>query len=246
MAVSHEVAAANFEALKQNPYPGRGLVLGMTATEHLAQVYWVMGRSEDSRNRVLIEEEGVVRTDVLDESAVTPEKLDLIKYNALRTFGSKHIVSNGKQTDDIAKGVQYGESFSDVLSSWEYEPDAPNFTPRISGIIDSGFASNYEVSLIRNSAGDEPGEPVRSSFRGALRSLPPGVGRGLHTYQGDGNPLPPFSKSPLDLPLGKDIVDTAEMYWDALNPENRVALVVKGIDAKTGVISHHIINAREA
>lgn len=236
-------ALANFEELAANPYPGRGLVVGITATGNIAEVYWVMGRSESSRNRVLVEEGGVVRTDVLDESSVTPEQLELIKYNAMKSVGSRHIVSNGNQTDDLEAGTRYGESFKDILGTWSYEPDAPNFTPRISGIIDSGFAAGYELSVISKSPGDD--EPIRTFYRSKLWGRTEGLGRGIHTYLGDGSPLPAFDKEPIDLPLGEGADDTAEMYWQMLNEENRVALVVKEIDAQTGEIRHRIINKIE-
>lgn len=245
MAVSRE-AQANFEALSENRYPGRGILVGRFATGDFAQAYWVMGRSHGSRNRILKQEGGVVSTAVLDESSVSPEQLDLIKYNAMKSLGTKHVVSNGKQTDDIVEGLRYGEEFDTTLLDWSFEPDEPIYTPRISGLlISDSFVPRYALSVILRNP--ETGLPDRHKAKGTLGTTA-GEGMCVHTYAGDapeGEVVPSFDGKAYELPLGADVNDTAEMYWDALDKSNRVALVVKAINAKSGEISHRIINQLE-
>ncbi len=219
MAVLHE-AEANFEALKGNSYPGRGIVMGRLSTGKLAQVYWVMGRSEGSRNRRLVLDGDVVRTEAVDETKVDPEQRDLIIYNAMRSAGDRHIVSNGRQTDSINAALANDESLESGLARWSYEPDKPNFTPRISGVLGIDQGIPYSFSVIRK----EPitGEPSRQMYQGEmLWGFVGGIGLGVHTYTGNGDPLPSFDREPYALPLGTNANDTAEMYWDVLNAENR-------------------------
>lgn len=248
---------ANLAELAENPYPGRGIALGLNALGDTAlQVYWVMGRSENSRNRVLVEEDDVVRTAAHDESKVEDPRL--IIYNAMRTYLEEdtlacHIVTNGDQTDTIIDGLAAGKAFETSLLSEEYEPDAPNFTPRISGIVvpyaaksqsPDGLAERGLSVIRKESAGSD--KPVRKYYRDILTAEHSGTGKCVHTYLGDSDPLPAFDRKPFVVPVGEGINDTAEMYWDNLDADNRVALVVKGIHLATGLTDYRIINAHES
>lgn len=245
-------AQDNLEELAENPYPGRGIVLGLSAGGDMAlQTYWVMGRSENSRNRILVEEADVVRTDAFDPSKVTDPSL--IIYNAMRVVRdtyAAHIVSNGDQTDTIAEGFEHGKAFATSLESREYEPDAPNYTPRISGLIvpyheqSRGDLAEYGISVIRKKSADSD-ESEHSYYRGSLSKAEKGLGRCVHTYLGDGSPLPAFDRDPFTVPMGEGVDDTAETFWSHLDEDNRVALVVKGIHLATGGTDYRIINAHQ-
>lgn len=229
----------NLERLQANPYPGRGIILGQTPDEkNLVQVYWIMGRSENSRNRVFVNENGFVRTQLWDESKVADPSL--IIYYPLRHLGKNHIVSNGDQTDTIFDAIQHGEAFEDALNTRTFEPDSPNFTPRISGLTSLGDDSYaYKLSILK-SLDNDPEYCLRQIF--AYDRPSPGLGHCIHTYAGDGNPLPSFSGEPYTLPLLDDPDETANLYWKTLNAENKVSLLVKFIDAKTGSTRLNIIN----
>jgi IMP cyclohydrolase len=235
----------NLIRLSENPYPGRGIILGINSRgDEAQQVYWIMGRSENSRNRLLVEEQDVVKTVPFDESKVTDPSL--IIYNAMRISGNTHVVSNGDQTDTIVEFLENGLSFDEALQTRTYEPDYPNFTPRISGFIEKlqKAHANYGLSIIRR--GFTTGEPLRNTTRSSLQAdYHKGGGYCLHTYKDDGDPLPAFSGIEYPVPMGETAEETAEMYWDRLNLANRVALVTKGIKLATSEISYHIINAHE-
>lgn len=247
-------AQANLAALAENPYPGRGIVQGLNeAGDTALQVYWLMGRSENSRNRILVQEDDIVRTEAYDESKVTDPSL--IIYNAMdivRDARTCHVVSNGDQTDTITDGLRSkGQGFEAALKGRDYEPDNPNFTPRISGIVTpSTFTHNPDLGLAHANLSvirKDPNsvESIRQNFPTILLPSDSGFGKAVHTYLGDGTPLPSFDKSPLEVPLGEGVEDTAEMYWGNLNVDNRVALVVKGIHLATNDTSYRIINAHE-
>lgn len=229
-------AADNLEKLRQNPYPGRGIILGNNVDGDVVQVYWVMGRSENSRNRILIQEDDTVRTDLWDESKGGDKSL--IVYNALKVANSNHIVSNGNQTDTIAEKVirRPLDGFSYALEERTYEPDDPNFTPRISGTSyvvrttdETGlsFVGLSRLSIIKR--GDN-GNPIRNIFFVQPHN---GFGECIHTYKADGNPLPSFEGRPYLVPLLGNAEEIADSYWDILNNENKVSLVVKTIDKKS-------------
>ena len=236
---SAPTATGNFERhLANNPYPGRGIVLGRSTKNTCIQLYWIMGRSDNSRNRILVEERGTLRTEAAD-----PEKLEdasLVIYTAMHRVKEQFILTNGAQTDALfACLLQEGE-FVDTLLSWSHEPDAPNFTPRISGCTDSSEKHHW-LSIIKASS-TEGRSSERHFFHYA--DIPEGFGYAITTYQGDGKPLPPFSGTPLLMPLDGDSEAIAQTYWNALNRENRIALAVRTIEAD-GSASIEVINRFE-
>ena len=220
-----QTAADNFQRhLADNPYPGRGIVLGRGAQDTWVQIYWIMGRSDNSRNRVFVEDGGVVRT-----AAADPAKLEdpsLVIYTAMQRVDEQFVVTNGAQTDAIHTTLSEGRAFVDALLPWAHEPDAPNFTPRISGCTDRAHERIW-LSVIRASTCD--GRSSEHQFY-HYADVPAGFGYCVTTYQGDGNPLPPFAGSPLLVPLSGDSDAIAGAYWDALDDENRVSLAVRTID----------------
>lgn len=249
----------NMDALMANPYPGRGIVLGITEdSQQAVQVYWVMGRSDNSRNRVLVEDEtGNVMTEAFDPSKV--EDPSLIIYNALRTARlangmDVHLVSNGDQTDDMYHAIdgardelQMHGAFARSLARRSYEPDAPNYTPRISALSLVGTdllpANNGGTILHTTILRKSSGEKQQRTGGGRVAGLPAGAGVCFHTYEGDGDPLPSFGDSPYPVPVeGNDAQEAAEAFWNILDTENRVALVAKTIDRRTGEVALHIIN----
>lgn len=229
-------AAENMETLRKNPYPGRGIVMGMSENgNHAIQIYWVMGRSENSRNRILVEENGVVRTEPFDASKV--QDPNLIIYTAIREVQGIHLVSNGDQTDSVADVISYGGDFEHALTGRTYEPDAPNFTPRISAMYFNS-AKPFKFSSIRKNP-DGSTEPIRDLHRPEPTN---GIGYVIHTYKGDGDPLPSFDQAPYPVPLTGSLEEIAATFWDALNAANRVALAAKSIDTRTGTVDFRIIN----
>jgi IMP cyclohydrolase len=220
------------QSLSANVYPGRGIVIGLTPDgTRLIQVYWIMGRSENSRNRVFIQEDnGFVRTEAKDPAKLTDPSL--IIYYPAKHLGGAHIITNGDQTDTIHEALQKGGTFEAALSTRTYEPDAPNFTPRISGIIDladSQFA--YKLSILK-SAGNTEDQTLRHTY--TYEKAIAGFGHCIHTYEGDGNPLPSFKGEPQLVPLGDSLEEISNTYWNALNDENRISLLVKSIHVETG------------
>lgn len=229
----------NYNKLKNNAYPGRGIIIGMSPdSKHLIQVYWIMGRSANSRNRVFEEDKGFVRTKAYDESKVVDPSL--IIYYPVRHADDSHIVSNGDQTDTVFEALKNGGSFSSALDTRCFEPDAPNFTPRISGIIslkDKQYA--YRLSILKSYDGMGKSS-IRTYFN--YEKGVPGIGHCVHTYNQDGNPLPSFAGEPYELGLFDDMEQTAGYYWDALNEENRISLLVKYINIDDGSFKIRIIN----
>jgi IMP cyclohydrolase len=221
-------AQANLKTLSANPYPGRGIVLGQSSEGFLVQVYWLMGRSEQSRNRILKDEKGMVRTVPVDPAKV--EDPSLIIYTALASYRHWHVVSNGDHTDSFLKVVKGGRDFRNALWGMDYEPDEPNNTPRIVGVLEAGREGGAEGWLGIVKANPLNGTSMRFSYD--YEELSPGVGWGITTYQGAGDPLPSYTGEPLLLPLAGDESAIADAYWGALNAENRVALAVKRIDAQ--------------
>lgn len=235
-----KIAIESEARLKANPYPGRGIVLGATPDgKNAVQIYWIMGRSSNSRNRVFEEKDGVVRTKAFDESRVTDPSL--IIYNVARALKGVHIVTNGDQTDTIYDFLAKGQSMEEALMTREFEPDAPNFTPRISGITDlSSSQPTCALSILRSLDGD-----VSQCQRMTVRfsALAKGFGHCIHTYEGDGNPLPSFRGDPRLVLLDNDPGALADRYWNMLNRENRVSLLVKFIDMSGKGSRVKIINA---
>ena len=225
--------------LRGNAYPGRGIVIGKSADGTKAvTAYFIMGRSENSRNRVFVEDGEGIRTQAFDPSKLTDPSL--IIYAPVRVLGNKTIVTNGDQTDTIYEGMDKQMTFEQSLRCREFEPDAPNYTPRISGIlhIEAG-KYNYAMSILKSNNGD-PDSCQRFTF--AYENPKAGQGRFIHTYQCDGNPLPSFEGEPKLVEISGDIDDFAGRVWESLNEENKVYLFVRYIDIATGAYETRIIN----
>ena len=225
--------------LQENAYPGRGIIIGRTpdGTKAVA-AYFIMGRSENSRNRVFVEEGEGIRTQAFDESKLTDPSL--IIYAPVRVLGNKTIVTNGDQTDTIYEGMDRQMTFEQSLRSREFEPDAPNYTPRISGIMHvEGGRFNYAMSILKSRDGD-PGSCSRYTF--AYENAVPGEGHFIHTYMHDGNPLPSFEGEPKRIAVPDDMDAFADALWSSLNEDNKVSLFVRYIDIATGAYESKIIN----
>ena len=228
--------AANLETLLSvNPYPGRGIVLGQTPDgTRMVVAYFIMGRSPNSRNRVFERTEDGIRTRAYDPSKV--EDPSLIIYNPLRTVDGTLIVTNGDQTDTVRDALVAGRSFEDALETREFEPDAPNLTPRISGLLLPD--GRYQFSILK-SADAEGSACSRFYF-----NYPPlaGVGHFLHTYNSDGDPLPSFTGEPRRVAIADDVEAFTQMMWEALDPDNRVALYVRSVSLTGGPECDYLIN----
>lgn len=227
------------EELKNNAYPGRGIVLGKTPDGKKAvAAYFIMGRSANSRNRVFVEDGEGIRTQAFDPSKM--EDPSLIIYAPVRVLGNKTIVTNGDQTDTIYKGMDKQMTFEQSLRSREFEPDGPNYTPRISGImhIENGHY-NYAMSILKSNNGD-PKSCCRFTY--AYENPIDGEGRFIHTYMHDGNPLPSFEGEPKVVGISGDIDAFTKEVWESLNEENKVSLFVRFIDIETGKYETRIVN----
>ena len=225
--------------LKNNAYPGRGIVIGRTADGKKAvTAYFIMGRSENSRNRVFVEDGNGIRTQAFDESKLVDPSL--IIYAPVRVLGNKTIVTNGDQTDTIYDLMNQQLTFEQALRTREFEPDAPNYTPRISGIlkIDNGGYS-YAMSILKSADGN-PETCNRYTF--SYKAPVAGEGRFIHTYMGDGNPLPSFEGEPKRVEISGNIDEFTDMLWTNLNEENKVSLFVRYIDIETGETETRIVN----
>ena len=222
-----ETAQANLNRhLRQNRYPGRGLVVGRTSTDDAwVIVYWIMGRSAHSQNRRFVVEGPVLRTEAVDPSLVRDPSL--IIYEGMLELPGLYLVSNGDQTRTIYDTVRAGGTFEAALATREREPDPPNYTPRISAMLDlQGTPAALALSVLKANPAD-PEWTDRFTYRPA--PPPAGLGVGLTTYMGDGHPLPAFAGEPLLLPLQGKAPAILETYWDALDVDNRVSLAVKWI-----------------
>lgn len=221
-----------------NSYVGRGIVLGKTPNGKKAvSAYFIMGRSANSRNRVFTARDGAIYTEPFDASKV--EDPSLIIYAAIRSYENKLIVTNGDQTDTIYDGLKNGESFTQALTKREFEPDAPNFTPRISGMITfSGNDFSYEMSILK-SADAEGTACNRYSFN--YPSLA-GLGHFIHTYMCDGNPIPTFCGEPERVATTDDINEFTNSLWNALDSDNKISLYVRYTDLATGELEERMIN----
>lgn len=225
--------------LQSNSYPGRGIIIGKSADGSKAvTAYFIMGRSENSRNRVFVEEGEGIRTQAFDESKLTDPSL--IIYAPVRVLGNKTIVTNGDQTDTIYEGMDRQLTFEQSLRQREFEPDAPNYTPRISGIMHVENGSyNYAMSILKSSDGD-PSGCNRYTF--AYENPKAGEGHFIHTYMHDGDPLPSFEGEPKRIAVPDDIEEFTKLLWDSLNEENKVSLFVRYIDIETGAHETTITN----
>ena len=228
--------------LKGNAYPGRGIVIGKSADGTKAvTAYFIMGRSENSRNRVFVEDGDGIRTQAFDPSKLTDPSL--IIYAPVRVLGNKTIVTNGDQTDTIYEGMDKQLTFEQCLRTREFEPDAPNYTPRISGIMHlEGGGYNYAMSILKSS-NVNPDSCHRYTF--AYEAPVNGEGHFIHTYMCDGNPLPSFEGEPKLVEISDDMDAFTEMLWNSLNAENKVSLFVRYIDIATGNYETRIVNKNQ-
>ena len=226
------------ELLSSNSYPGRGIMIGMSADGKSAMIaYFIMGRSENSRNRVFERFDGGMRTKAFDESKL--EDPSLIIYNPFLERKNIDIVTNGDQTDTVYEALEAGKSFEDALMTREFEPDAPNYTPRISGIVYYGDNSfDYSLSILKSADGD-PAVCNRYFYRYIPRA---GVGHFIHTYECDGNPIPSFYGEPEVVVLPNTAEELAEMVWENLNADNKVSLLVRTVSLTDMKTSEIIIN----
>ncbi|MGN0373105.1 MAG: IMP cyclohydrolase [Enterocloster sp.] len=227
------------QELKNNAYPGRGIVIGETADgAEAVTAYFIMGRSENSRNRVFVEDGEGIRTQAFDPAKLTDPSL--IIYAPVRVLGNKTIVTNGDQTDTIYEGMDHQMTFEQSLRSREFEPDGPNYTPRISGImhIEKGLYS-YAMSILKSNHGD-PSSCLRFTY--AYQNPIPGEGHFIHTYMHDGNPLPSFEGEPKLVKIEGTIDEFTDMVWNSLNEDNKVSLFVRFIDIATGKAETRIVN----
>ena len=219
------------EDLRQRPYPGRGILIGQAHNGTWAQsviAYFIMGRSENSRNRVFEPTEDGIRTRAFDESKMTDPSL--IIYHPVRMVGSTTIVTNGDQTDTIRDALLEGRSYVDALRTRTYEPDEPNYTPRISGVVNRD--GSYCLSILKSLDG-EPGVCQRNFYEYSFLSYQ--TGHFISTYEGFGDPIPSFSGEPVRVaitaPTAKELAD---QLWDSLNEDNKVSLYVRYVDLRNG------------
>ncbi len=225
--------------LKANTYPGRGIVIGRTPDGTKAvTAYFIMGRSENSRNRVFVEDGEGIRTQAFDPSKLSDPSL--IIYAPVRVLGNKTIVTNGDQTDTIYELMDKQQTFEQALRTRCFEPDGPNYTPRISGImhIENG-KYNYAMSILKSNNGN-PDACNRYTF--AYENPVAGEGHFIHTYQKDANPLPSFEGEPKLVAIDDDMDAFTQKIWESLNEENKVSLFVRYIDIATGAYTTKIIN----
>lgn len=227
------------EELKNNVYPGRGIVLGKSADgKYAVASYFIMGRSSNSRNRVFVEEGEGIRTEAFDPSKL--EDPSLIIYAPVRVLGNKTIVTNGDQTDTIYEGMDRQLTFEQSLRSRKYEPDEPNYTPRISGImhLENG-TYNYAMSILKSNNGNPEG---CNRYTFAYENPAAGEGHFIHTYMSDGNPLPSFEGEPKLVGIPDDMEEFTNTLWESLNEDNKVSLFVRYIDISTGEYRTKIVN----
>ena len=225
--------------LKANPYPGRGIVIGRSKDgKHAVTAYFIMGRSENSRNRIFVEEGEGIRTQAFDPSKLTDPSL--IIYAPVRVLGNQTIVTNGDQTDTIYELMSKGQTFERALATRTFEPDAPNYTPRISGLIhieDGKY--DYAMSILKS---DNKDPKCCNRYTFTYDHAKAGEGRFIHTYKCNENPLPSFEGEPKRVAIPDDIDGFTNLLWSSLNEENKVALFVRYIEIETGKYETRIVN----
>lgn len=229
-----------YNDIASTSYPGRGIVIGKSADGSKAVIaYFIMGRSENSRNRVFAETEDGIKTQAFDPSKLVDPSL--IIYSPVRVLDNKTIVTNGDQTDTVYDLMNEGQTFEQSLTTRKFEPDGPNYTPRISGIVEcENGKMNYAMSILKSADGN-PDCCERYTF--TYDKQINGLGRFIHTYMSDGNPLPSFEGEPTLVEIGNDDIDTfAEKIWNSLNEDNKVSLFVRYIDIASNKAESRIIN----
>ena len=227
------------QELKENAYPGRGIVIGRSADGKKAvTAYFIMGRSVNSRNRIFVTEGEGIRTQAFDPSKL--EDPSLIIYAPVRVLDQNTIVTNGDQTDTVYDGMKKGLTFEQSLRSREFEPDGPNYTPRISGVmhVENG-KYDYSMSMLKSNNGNPDG---CNRYTYSYENPAAGEGRFIHTYMHDGNPLPSFEGEPKMVVIKGDIEEFTQQVWISLNEDNKVSLFVRFIDIETGNYETRIIN----
>ena len=226
--------------LSATTYPGRGIVLGKSADARCFYIaYFIMGRSENSRNRIFEIDGRCIRTKAFDESKMVDPSL--IIYAPVRVCGDVTIVTNGDQTDTIYDALEAGKTFEEALRTRTFEPDAPNFTPRISGVVEPK-ADRYRLSILKSADGD-PASTRRYFFD--YDAPRPGEGHFIHTYQQDGNPLPSFEGEPVPVTIEGDLDAFSRTVWESLNADNKVSLFTRSIDLESGEVTSLIFNKHQ-
>jgi len=227
------------QEISSTTYPGRGIVIGLTADgKKAACAYFIMGRSDNSRNRVFVEDGEGIRTQAFDPSKM--EDPSLIIYAPVRVLGNSTIVTNGDQTDTVYDLMKEGKTFEESLRTREFEPDAPNYTPRISGIMNvEGGKYDFAMSILKSNNGD-PSSCQRFTF--SYENPKAGEGYFIHTYMRDANPLPSYEGEPTLVNIEGDIDTFTNNVWNALNEDNKVSLFTRFIDIETGKYETRIIN----
>lgn len=224
------------EELRGNAYPGRGIVLGRTPDDRYAvAAYFIMGRSENSRNRIFSDTEDGIRTEAFDPSKMVDPSL--IIYHPVRLYDGRLIVTNGDQTDTVWEGMKAGKAPEEALRTREFEPDGPNYTPRISGVLEKD--GSYQLSILKSFDGD-PSCCKRFFFE--YDKPVAGLGHFIHTYMGDGEPLPSFEGEPKTVRIEGDVSTFARSLWDSLNADNKVSLYVCYTELATGRQSRVVWN----
>lgn len=225
--------------LATNTYPGRGIIIGRSDDgKHAVAAYFIMGRSVNSRNRVFVRDGEGIRTEAFDPSKLSDPSL--IIYAPVRVLGNSTIVTNGDQTDTVYELMSDGRTFEEALGTREFEPDDPNFTPRISGLLNIKNG-NYDfiMSILKSDDGD-PHYCLRNTY--AYSGCPAGEGRFIHTYVSDGSPLPSYEGEPAKVDVTGDIDEFTQLIWSNLNEDNKVSLFVRYIDIETGKYDTRIVN----
>ena len=225
--------------LKENSYPGRGIIVGRSEDGTKAVIaYFLMGRSSNSRNRIFVEDGEGIRTQAFDPSKL--EDPSLIIYAPVRVLGNKTIVTNGDQTNTIYDGMDKQLTFEQSLRSREFEPDGPNYTPRISAVLHLEKGEfNYAMSILKSNNGN-PESCNRYTF--AYNKVPAGEGHFISTYMHDGDPLPSFEGEPKPVEIEGNIDEFTDKVWNSLNEDNKVSLFVRFIDIETGKWESRIVN----
>ena len=227
------------EILSAATYPGRGIVVGKSKDGRYAMTaYFIMGRSENSRNRVFVEDGEGIRTKAFDESRLSDPSL--IIYSPVKVIGKKTIITNGDQTDTIFDFINAGKCFNEALMTREFEPDAPNYTPRISALVNVEEEKlHFRMSILKS---DDGNPDCCNRYFYDYDNIPVGEGRFIHTYKEDVEPLPSFEGEPVRVSLDGDIDKFSENIWNSLNEDNKVSLFVRFIEIKTGKCETRIIN----
>ena len=231
-------ALSLYQQLKSNSYPGRGIVLGRSEDGKKGVIaYFIMGRSENSRNRVFVEDGEGLKTQAFDEKKL--EDPSLIIYSPVRVLEKTTVVTNGDQTDTVYDYLKAGKTFEEALRTRTFEPDAPNYTPRISGLVSVHNGLSYQLSVLKSANGNPD---CAQRFFYEYEAPLAGFGHFIHTYRCDGNPIPSFEGEPELVEIKGDIESFTDMLWQSLNEQNKVSLFTRFIDIETGEYETRIVN----